>query len=50
VYFGGVCTFFAGGGTRIYHNPEDFPPGGFLTRIQALGPSLSSSSAKQKIK
>ena len=32
----------------LYQNPDDFPPGGFLTLIVARGPSLSNSSAQKR--
>lgn len=35
---------------KVYQNPEDFPPGGFLTLMQARTPDLSNSSAKKKNK
>lgn len=32
----------------IYQNPDDLPPGGFLTLMQERTPDLSSSSAMKK--
>lgn len=34
----------------LYQNPDDFPPGGFLTLIIGRGPPFSNSSARKMIK
>lgn len=47
LYVGYVAIYQSDEECVTYQNPEDLPPGGFLTFMQARTPDLSSSSAMQ---